>query len=291
MCGEYRYVKGLCIRDCVCESSVKLSFINKIKTGYHRIFNNIFKNISLPIEDSSMVRKFKKCTFVDMSNINKTEVANGENNIFYSCVFNSVSTIGKCKIYNSKILNSPTTGATLILANIYETKIANISKLGGSPVIHKSLINNCTFTSEGHIYNSKLIDSGLTFSYWVNGYPFELNNCNIILNNSLALFKIPNYSLNKEINITGNNITSNDTSCLLQFYDDRTNSKAEADYSAKYVIIQNNTIAKNSNDLITGIGTNNIIKIKYISNSIKDTEGDIFIPTQEIHDNVEIIVK
>ena len=43
--------------------------------------------------------------------------------------------------------------------------------------------------------------------------------------------------------------------------------------------------------VITRIGTNNIIKIKYINNSIKDTEGNIFIPTQEIHDNVEITVE
>ena len=35
----------------------------------------------------------------------------------------------------------------------------------------------------------------------------------------------------------------------------------------------------------------NIIKIKYINNIIKDTEWNIFIPTQEIHDNVEITVE
>ena len=50
-------------------------------------------------------------------------------------------------------------------------------------------------------------------------------------------------------------------------------------------------ITKNSKKLITGIGTNNIIKIKYINNDIKDAEGNVFIPTQEIHDNVEIIVE
>lgn len=291
MGGECRYVKGLCIKDCIFESRVKLCFINKIKTGYHRVFNNTFKELSLPVEDSSMIRKIKKCVFVDMSTINRTEVPNGENNIFYNCVFNSMTTIGKCKIYNSKILNSPSKGITSILANIYETKIDNVLKLGGSPVIHKSLINNCTFTSEGHIYNSELIDSRVNYGYWANGYPFELNNCNIILNNSLALFSIPNYSLNKEINISGNNITLNDTSYLLQFYDDRINSQAEADYSAKYVIIQNNTITKNDKDLVTGIGTNNEIKIKYINNDIKDKQGNIFTPTQEVHDNVEITVE
>ena len=107
----------------------------------------------------------------------------------------------------------------------------------------------------------------------------------------MALFKIPNYSLNKEINISGNNITLNDTSYLLQFYDDRINPKAEVDYSAKYVIIQNNTITKNDKDLVTGIGTNNEIKIKYINNDIKDKQGNIFTPTQEVHDNVEITVE
>ena len=34
-------------------------------------------------------------------------------------------------------------------------------------------------------------------------------------------------------------------------------------------------ITKNSKNLITGIETNNIIKIKYINNIIKDTEGNI----------------
>ena len=100
---------------------------------------------------------------------------------------------------------------------------------------------------------------------------------------------MPNYSLNYPLTINGNNILLNDNSNIIGFYDDRSHSVS--DYEAKYITIENNSITKNSKNLITGIGTNNIIKIKYINNSIKDTEGNIFIPTQEIHDNVEITVE
>lgn len=102
---------------------------------------------------------------------------------------------------------------------------------------------------------------------------------------------MPNYSLNYPLTINGNTILLNDNSNVIGFYDDRTNSSSPSDYSAKYITIKNNNITKNSKNLITGIGTNNIIKIKYINNIIKDIEGNIFIPTQEIHDNVEITVE
>ena len=59
----------------------------------------------------------------------------------------------------------------------------------------------------------------------------------------------------------------------------------------QYITIKNNNITKNSKNLITGIGTNNIIKIKYINNDIKDIEGNVFTPVEEIHDNVEITVE
>ena len=100
---------------------------------------------------------------------------------------------------------------------------------------------------------------------------------------------MPNYSLNYPLTINGNNILLNDNSNVINFYDDRTNSPSG--YEAKYITIENNNITKNSKNLITGIGTNNIIKIKYINNDIKDAEGNIFIPVEEIHDNVEITVE
>ena len=43
--------------------------------------------------------------------------------------------------------------------------------------------------------------------------------------------------------------------------------------------------------IITGIGTNNNIKIKYINNDIRDSQGNVFTPVEEIHDNVEITVE
>ena len=88
-----------------------------------------------------------------------------------------------------------------------------------------------------------------------------------------------------------NNILLNDNSNIIGFYDDRTNQNSASDYSAKYITIKNNNITKNSKNLITGIGTNNIIKIKYINNDIRDLQGNVFTPTQEVHDNVEITVE
>ena len=76
----------------------------------------------------------------------------------------------------------------------------------------------------------------------------------------LNLFRVPNYSLNYPLTINGNNILLNDNSNVIGFYDDRTNSPS--DYNAKYITIKNNNITKNSKNLITGIGTNNVIKIK-----------------------------
>lgn len=290
MSGEYRYVKGLSIKDSKIKGLIIIALVNKIKTGFHRIYNNIFTSeLGTIVEDSSMFGKVKKCTFLKSLNhgtgYNPT---NSKNITFDNCIFKSFETLNGT-ITNSIISDSSKT--VKIGAYIYNSKITNVKNIIQKPYIYNSVIDNCTFNQEGHIFDSTIINSQINYGYWDNGHIFEINNSKITLNNNLSLFRVPNYSLNYPLTINENNILLNDNSNVIDFYDDRSNSNAASDYSAKYITIKNNNITKNSKDLITGIGTNNIIKIKYINNSIKDAEGNIFIPTQEIHDNVEITVE
>ena len=287
MNSQQRSVKGLSIRDSKINGVTVISVGNKMTTGFHRIYNNIFTNeIGFVVQDSSMFGKVKKCTFLKRLNHGTGYTpTNGENITFDKCVFKSFETLFGT-VTNSIISDS---GGVRIGAHIYNSKITNVKNIINTPYIYNSVIDNCTFNQEGHIFDSTITNSQINYGYWDSGHTFEINNSKITLNNNLSLFRVPNYSLNYPLTINGNNILLNDNSNIIGFYDDRSHSVS--DYEAKYITIENNSITKNSKNLITGIGTNNIIKIKYINNIIKDTEGNIFIPTQEIHDNVEITVE
>lgn len=291
MNSQQRRVKGLNIRDSKIRGVTVITLADKIKTGFHRIYNNIFTNeIGFTVEDSSMFGKVKRCTFLKRLNHGTGySPTNGKNITFDKCVFKSFETLNAGTITNSIIRDTSVT--VRINADIYNSKITNVKNIIASPHIYNSIIDNCTFNQEGHIFDSTIINSQISYGYWDSGHTFEVNNSKITLNNNLSLFRVPNYALNYPLTINGNNILLNDDSNVIGFYDDRTNSSLPSDYSAKYITIKNNNITKNSKNLITGIGTNNIIKIKYINNSIKNAEGNIFIPTQEIHDNVEITVE
>ena len=288
MTGEYRYVKGLNFKDSEIRGVTIITLVNKIKTGFHRLYNNIFTDeLGYVIQDETMLTKIKKCTFLNkLNNGTGYTPTNGKNIICENCLFDSSRAIGGSTIINSTIKNSSNIGINAI---IYNSKIINVKSIASSPHIYNGIIDNCTFNQEGHIFDSTIINSQINYGYWDKGHTFEINNSKITLNNNLSLFRVPNYSLNYPLTINGNNILLNDNSNIIGFYDDRTNSSS--DYSAKYITIKNNNITKNSKNLITGIGTNNIIKIKYINNNIKDTEGNVFTPVEEIHDNVEITVE
>lgn len=290
MDSQCRQVKGLNIRDSKINGVTFINLTDKIKTGFHRIYNNVFTNeIGFAVQDSSTFGKVKRCTFLKRLNHGTGYTStNGKNITFDKCVFKSFETlIGT--ITNSVISDSSSN--VRIDADIYNSKITNVKNIMANPRIYNSIIDNCTFNQEGYILDSTIINSQIIYGYWDNGHTFKINNSKITLNNNLSLFRVPNYSLNYPLTINENNILLNDNSNIIDFYDDRTNQNSASNYSAKYITIKNNNITKNSKNLITGIGTNNIIKIKYINNIIKDTEGNIFIPTQEIHDNVEIIVE
>lgn len=287
MSGEYRQVKGLNIKDSKIKGLITISLGNKIKTGFHRIYNNIFTSeLGTIVGDSSVFGKVKRCTFLKRLNHGTGyDITNVNNITFDKCVFKSFETL------NGTITNSVISDSTnpRIGAHIHNSKITNVSRVIGNPYIYNSNIDNCKFINEGHIFNSTITNSHITYGYWDNGHTFEVNNSKITLSDDRSLFLIPNYSLNYPLTINGNNILLNDNSNIINFYDDRISSPSG--YEAKYITIKNNNITKNSKNLITGIGKNNIIKIKYINNIIKDTEGNIFIPTQEVHDNVEITVE
>lgn len=290
MDGEYRQVKGLNIRNSKIGGVTVITLVNKMKTGFDRIYNNIFTNeLGFVVEDSSMFGKVKRCTFLKRLNHGTGySPTNNKNITFDNCIFKSFETLNGT-ITNSTISDSSKT--VRIGAYIYNSKITNVKNIINNPKIYNSVIDNCTFNQEGHIFDSTIINSQINYGYWENGYIFEINNSKITLNNNLSLFRVPNYALNYPLTINGNNILLNDNSNVIGFYDDRTNSRLPSDYSAKYITIKNNNITKNSKKLITGIGKNNIIKIKYINNNIKDTEGNVFTPVEEIHDNVEITVE
>lgn len=291
MDGEYRQIKGLNIKDSKISGVTVITLVNRIKTGFHRLYNNVFTNeLGFVVQDSSMFGKVKRCTFLKRLNhgtgYNPT---NATNITFDKCLFKSFETLGGSTITNSIIRD--TSGTVRISAKIYNSNIINVKNIINKPCIYNSIVENCSFNQEGYIFDSTIINSQIIYEYWDNGHTFEINNSKIILNNNLSLFRIPNYSLNYPLTINSNNILLNDSSNLIGFYDDRINSSAISNYEAKYIIIENNTITKNDKSLVTGVGINNEIKIKYINNDIKDTSGNTFVPTEEIHDNIEIIVE
>lgn len=292
MAGEYRLVKGLSLENSEINGLIIITLSNKIKTGFHRIFNTTFKGeLGLPIQNENVFRKVKRCTFTNKLNTGAGgySLTYVKNNILDKCIFTStVNHISSVAVKNSKINDC---SGLRTDATFYNCIFNNVNKIFGGAKIIESSVNNCLFSGECYISDSIITNSIIRYDYWDNGHLFELNNNTITLGSDLSLFKLPTYSLNYPLTINGNNILLDNNSNVINFYDDRNNSSPASDYSAKYITIENNNITKNSKNLITGIGTNNIIKIKYINNSIKDTEGNIFIPTQEIHDNVEITVE
>ena len=289
MSSQPRRVKGLSIKNSTIEGLNIITLTDKIKTGFHRIYNNVFTDeLGIVVDDSSMFGKVKRCTFLKRLNHGTGySPTNNKNITFDNCIFKSFETISGT-VTNSIISDSSSSNPR-INANIYNSKITNVKNIINGPHIYNSSIDNCTFGQEGYIFNSTITNSQISYGYWDSGHTFEINNSTI--NNDKSLFRVPNYSLNYPLTINGNNIILTGTSSLIDLWDDRTNAQAPADYSTKFITISNNTIIKNNSSLVKGIGTNNIIKIKYINNDIRDSQGNVFTPTQEIHDNVEITVE
>ena len=289
MSSQPRRVKGLSIKNSTIEGLNIITLSDKIKSGFQRIHDNVFTDeLGIVVQDRSMFGKVKRCTFLKRLNHGTGySPTNNKNITFDNCIFKSFETISGT-VTNSIISDSSISNPR-ISADIYNSKITNVKNIINGPRIYNSSIDNCTFGQEGYIFNSTITNSQISYGYWDSGHTFEINNSTI--NNDKSLFRVPNYSLNYPLTINGNNIILTGTSSLIDLWDDRTNAHAPADYSTKFITISNNTIIKNDSSLVKGIGTNNIIKIKYINNDIKDAEGNVFTPTQEVHDNVEITVE
>ena len=108
MDGEYRQVKGLNIRDSKNNGLTIINLKDKITTGFHRLYNNIYTNeLGYVINDETMFVKIKRCTFLSKLNhgTGYTPI-NTKNVICENCLFESSQTIGSSTIINSTIKNS-----------------------------------------------------------------------------------------------------------------------------------------------------------------------------------------
>ena len=139
------------------------------------------------------------------------------------------------------------------------------------------------------MYNCTLINSTLTLSYWQKGATILIDSCTI--NNTTYLLCLPHYSMKKPITITENEITSETSSGLIIFYDDRTGGLAGELITQALLDLNNNTIIlSNSSYIISGISksTVNNININFKDNIVNPDSILLCNPTAYQNPNIFI---
>ena len=140
------------------------------------------------------------------------------------------------------------------------------------------------------MYNCTLTNSFLTFGYWQKGATVLIDSCNI--NNTNYFLRLPHYSMKKPITLSNTSITSDCTSGIIVFYDDRTGGLAGELTTQDYLTLSSNIITlPNSAYIIGGISksTINNINICFKNNTLTPKLLLLCDPTAYQNSNISII--
>lgn len=279
-----------------------LEFTNggRLKTGYVRFFNNIVNGNAIinSKEDFLWYLVIKDCEIYGRteSSLNTGKFLNckiGPNLVIGTYKFNSIgqSNYTNCYIYGRSgqyhtggVFNSCTieniTGSFQKDFYMYNCTISNCNlSVIGIKSIYTHVFKNCI-----------LSNFSLRFDYWLSGVDSLFENCTI--NNINYLLKLPHYSMNKPITLINNTFTSNTTSGMIIFYDDRLGGYDGNLVTQDILKLESNTInISNSKYVITGIDKNTVnnINIIAINNIIEPDNVLLCNPEAKLSNTISII--
>lgn len=284
------------VRNCSNLSGAYLGKKSRELTGYVRFYNNTIKN-NIKIDGDSNYKwqvSVKDCIINGKLETTTNQDSYVRCNIGGSLTSNDsiANMIGGATFINCYIFNRATSHN--YGGSYYNCTIENLS--GSLQNAHNYY--NCTFTnfvecpvdnSIINMYNCTLINSTLTLSYWQKGATILIDSCTI--NNTTYLLRLPHYSMKKPITITENEITSETSSGLIIFYDDRTGGLAGELITQALLDLNNNTIIlSNSSYIISGISksTVNNININFKDNIVNPDSILLCNPTAYQNPNIFI---
>lgn len=285
------------IRNCDNLKNSTLRNESLIKTGYVRFYNNtVNSNISISsdissnwpiiVKDSTIngnaknstgMGKYLRCNIgasVEQiknnyeSGLGEGEFTNcyvhdktGENNggVYYNCTLENISG----NIHRTLEVTNSTASNITVYAGQYDPKY--------------------TFK------NSTITNVEITLGYWHNGCAITVENCKIT--NKDFLLKLPHYSATKPMTFINNNITSESSVGLINFYDDRICSTCiTTDINNELRLDTNSITLPNSQYVIEGLNEKTINTINIINKSNKITPDSVLIvnPSAVNSSNVSI---
>lgn len=258
-------------------NSVTLASEGRTKTGYTRFYNNtINSNLNINGSDENTWPIVVKDSIINGSATNK--LGSGK---YINCNIGSntdtPSSLGVGEYIDSYIHDKSGENHGGIYKNC---TIENITgNIHGTLEVNNSTINNfdCYAGSYEPTYlltKSSLNNFKINFGYWHQGANIKIEDCNI--NNDDYLIKLPHYSMKQPISLINNQINSNSSEGLINFYDDRTGGSAGELTKQKTLLLKENTISlPNSKFIIYGIDENTVNNINITSKNNKLKSSDL----------------